>query len=257
MRVAVFMCDRNGWNGTIFLSSWTTRVVHPGGTIFASAHTSARRPHACDIDHDRRRRVRPGRLLVRARAKAAPDSSDPRRCGRYAAGPTPHRGHFRGGRVSRLRVRLWRYRLDAHEHRSGAVDGDPRPGALLRRARASQERAQRRVQRLRHRRYRHPRASLPRQKRFHPSPTRSCRSSRVSAHAALPAEKRTAPTRRFGSCGATRSRSATSRWKRADTTSTRFSDPLPTGASPASPSSRRLATTPRPSSSRFTACSPA
>ena len=35
----------------------------------------------------------------------------------------------------------------------------------LRRARASQERAQRRVQRLRHRRYRHPRASLPRQKR--------------------------------------------------------------------------------------------
>lgn len=162
------MCDRNGWNGTIFLSSWTTRVVHPGGTIFASAHTSARRPHACDIDHDRRRRVRPGRLLVRARAKAAPDSSDPRRCGRYAAGPTPHRGHFRGGRVSRLRVRLWRYRLDAHEHRSGAVDGDPRPGALLRRARASQERAQRRVQRLRHRRYRHPRASLPRQKRFQP-----------------------------------------------------------------------------------------
>ena len=90
-----------------------------------------------------------------------------------------------------------------------------------------------------------------------PPPTRSCRSSRVSAHAALPAEKRTAPTRRCGSCGATRSRSATSRWKRADTTSTRFSDPLPTGASPASPSSRRLATTPRPSSSRFTACSPA
>ena len=88
-------------------------------------------------------------------------------------------------------------------------------------------------------------------------PTRSCRSSRVSAHVALPAEKRTAPTRRCGSCGATRSRSATSRWKRADTTSTRFSDPLPTGASPASPSSRRLATTPRPSSSRFTACSPA
>ena len=90
-----------------------------------------------------------------------------------------------------------------------------------------------------------------------PSPTRSCRSSRVSARAALPAEKRTAPTRRFGSCGATRSRSATSRWKRADTTSTRFSAPLPTGASLASPSSRRLATTPRPSSSRFTACSPA
>ena len=220
------------------------------------AHTSARRPHACDIDHDRRRRARPGRLLVRARAKAAPDSSDPRRCGRYAAGPTPHRGHFRGGRVSRLRVRLWRYRLDAHEHRSGAVDGDPRPGALLRRARASQERAQRRVQRLRHRRYRHPRASLPRQT-FPNPPTRSCRSSRVSAHGANPAEKRTAPTRRCGSCGATRSRSATSRWKRADTTSTPSSAPWATAASQASPSSRRLATTPRRSSSRFTACSPA
>ena len=220
------------------------------------AHTSARRPHACDIDHDRRRRARPGRLVVRARAKAAPDSSDPRRCGRYAAGPTPHRGHFRGGRVSRLRVRLWRYRLDAHEHRSGAVDGDPRPGALLRRARASQERAQRRVQRLRHRRYRHPRASLPRylRKTFPKPPTRSCRSSRVSA---LPAEKRTAPTRRCGSCGATRSRSATSRWKRADTTSTPSSAPCATAGSQAFHSSRRLATTPRRSSSRFTACSPA
>ena len=63
-----------------------------------------------------------------------------------------------------------------------------------------------------------------------PPPTRSCRSSRVSAHAALPAEKRTAPTRRFGSCGATRSRSATSRWKRADTTSTPSSAPWATAA---------------------------
>ena len=88
-------------------------------------------------------------------------------------------------------------------------------------------------------------------------PTRSCRSSRVSAHVALSAEKRSAPTRRSGSCGATRSRSATSRWKRADTTSTPSSAPCATAGSQAFHSSRRLATTPLRSSSLFTACSTA